>query len=272
MKKRLILFLTLFVLGCTQEEYQLCPDGVTQVINLGDCPEEKPECPVCDDDNPCTSDLCSEMTEYECKFEEIRPCEGNNICEQGEFGLSEDCPNTCNDEDECTTDGFDYMSGTCMHTDILPCCGNSRCDSGETYVNCQLDCVQQFDVLVTTFQRMQKFQGSYYGDLTRSPNMYLLVEFKMKNIAIERDEELNFQPKKGFFYDPYKMRLEDDRGKIYTPEYDSDLLEGYLDTIIIEKGHTMGAALLFVIPQATSHARLIVYDKYGSKLDISEIY
>ena len=53
-------------------------------------PEEKdsstPECPVCDDGNPCTEDYCSANTNFTCVNDMIVPCCGNNICELGERG------------------------------------------------------------------------------------------------------------------------------------------------------------------------------------------
>ena len=42
-------------------------------------------CPVsCDDGNSCTSDYCSEDTNYECRHAVIELCCGNSICEGGE--------------------------------------------------------------------------------------------------------------------------------------------------------------------------------------------
>lgn len=50
-----------------------------------------PSCPdSCDDQNKCTADTCSELTNYTCKHDIILNCLGNNICEQGEES-TDDC-------------------------------------------------------------------------------------------------------------------------------------------------------------------------------------
>lgn len=53
------------------------------------------ECPEsCDDNNRCTEDDCSSMTEYKCVNIPIKPCCGNNACEETEDSDScrADCP------------------------------------------------------------------------------------------------------------------------------------------------------------------------------------
>lgn len=49
------------------------------------CPES------CDDNNKCTKDFCSSETNYKCVHENITPCLGNGVCEEGEYN-TEDCP------------------------------------------------------------------------------------------------------------------------------------------------------------------------------------
>ncbi len=274
MKKRIWFLLVLGVIllsACETEEYLTCPDNVTRVLDLADCPEEKPVCKgVCEDNNSCTFDRCNQLTDYECVHEDIFPCDGNDICEEGEFPWSEDCPDTCDDSDACTEDTYNYVSEICFHEAIIPCCNNTICDKGETYVNCPLDCEQQLDVWVLRYEKRQKFVES--PDLTRTDFIYLIVYFKMKNLAINNVERFNYKDQKGFYYDPFKMRLEDDKGALYDAEYDSDLITDWLDYTIIPMGDSKGAALLFTVPMSASHTRLIVYDKYGSKLDSSDVY
>jgi len=56
------------------------------------------------------------------------------------FSMSE-CPLTCDDNYECTTD---YCSSetdfSCVHDDIFPCCGNDVCEATENSSICAWDC------------------------------------------------------------------------------------------------------------------------------------
>ena len=276
MKKRLLLFLVLGIMllsACEEEEeYLVCPDNVTKVINLLDCPEEKPICPAsCDDDKVCTRDECNAATDYECTNEEMNPCDGNGICETGEFPWSGDCPDTCDDTDQCTIDTFNYASGICAYEDVKPCCGNDKCEPGETYVECPVDCEQLLKIKVTRYEKRQRIAGAQ-EDLTGTDFIYVTIAFVITNIAIDDPETLYHKSGNGFYYDPFKMRLESEDGTLYDIEYDSDLVEDYLDYIILPKGHTKPAALLFVVPISTQHVRLIAYDKYGNRLDIGDVY
>jgi len=62
MKKRTLFLILglLIIIGCSEPEYLTCPDGVTQVLDLESCPEEKPKCPECDDGKKCTIDTCNQ--------------------------------------------------------------------------------------------------------------------------------------------------------------------------------------------------------------------
>ncbi|MBD3361754.1 DUF4352 domain-containing protein [Candidatus Woesearchaeota archaeon] len=100
-----ILLLVIFLSGCTS-----CPSS-------------------CDDGIKCTEDYCSAETNYECAHRDITPCEGNNKCEQGEYGTS-DCPD-CNDNNECTKDEINFETLDCVNTEIVPCEGNNICEENE---------------------------------------------------------------------------------------------------------------------------------------------
>lgn len=71
--------LVLLVSGCTQ---------TGEIIDSSKCPES------CDDNNLCTSDFCSSVTNYECKHQKIEPCCGNDVCEINEDNINchDDCP------------------------------------------------------------------------------------------------------------------------------------------------------------------------------------
>ncbi|MBW2978209.1 hypothetical protein KY331_05155 [Candidatus Woesearchaeota archaeon] len=51
------------------------------------------ECPVCEDNDPCTDEQCSSATNYECVHFPISPCCGNLKCES--YEAYENCPTDC---------------------------------------------------------------------------------------------------------------------------------------------------------------------------------
>jgi hypothetical protein len=276
MKKRMLFFALLFlifIIGCAEEpEYLTCPDNVTQVLDLTECPASVKRCPEsCDDGNNCTIDSCGPLSDYECEHEEAFPCDGNAICEEGEFPWSDDCIDSCDDGDACTQDTYNYELGGCLYEPIVPCCGNGACEAGETYLTCDADCKQVLDIWVTGYVKRKRLEGSYI-DIADEELVFVVVYFKIHNKGIDREETFNYQKLKGFYYDPFKMRLEDPSRQFYDPEYDSDLLLEFLDTTVIPKGDTVGAAMVFVVPIDVEHVRLVAYDRYGSKLDIAEVY
>lgn len=67
---------------------------------------------------------------------------GNNFCES-KYGENfeicpEDCP-SCEDNNKCTKDHFDYKSQKCKNDLLSDCCGNDVCEIGE-YTICIKDC------------------------------------------------------------------------------------------------------------------------------------
>lgn len=104
-----------------------------------------PQCPVsCDDGNSCTIESCSEATNFQCKTEAVPNCCGNKSCGTGEAydTCAIDCP-TCDDNNKCTKDSFDYNKQECKNLPILDtaCCGNTVCEVGENYQTCARDCI-----------------------------------------------------------------------------------------------------------------------------------
>ena len=92
-------------------------------------------CPVsCDDSDTCTQEKCNDETDYTCQHELLAPCDGNKICEDGEYLSSIDCPN-CDDSNVCTRDTYSYSNSSCGHEGIPNCCGNSVCERGEDSVS-----------------------------------------------------------------------------------------------------------------------------------------
>ncbi len=80
-----------------------------------------PNCPKsCDDFDSCTNDFCSSETGYKCMNTVKLNCNGNKICESGEYGTSTDCP-ICDDKNKCTADSYDAVSNQCLHVDMKGC-------------------------------------------------------------------------------------------------------------------------------------------------------
>jgi len=79
-----------------------------------------PECPTsCNDNKLCTNDFCSKETGYKCMNTIKLNCNGNAICESGEYGTS-DCPN-CDDGKKCTADSYDIGAKKCINIEMKGC-------------------------------------------------------------------------------------------------------------------------------------------------------
>lgn len=121
-----VLALVMFSSGCVtfEEEPQVQCEGKEKLVDgvccfddddNGVCDIEERECPdSCDDGDPCTSDHCSQATNFECRHDEITPCCGNGECEESEE-IANECPEDCVVIDmtdfEHRFDGPDYMDG-----------------------------------------------------------------------------------------------------------------------------------------------------------------
>jgi hypothetical protein len=71
--------------------------------------------PVCDK----TCRACESLDIETCECKTIPFCDGNCVCEEGEYPSSSDCPN-CSDGNLCTGDAYNYSTGSCIHEDICP--------------------------------------------------------------------------------------------------------------------------------------------------------
>lgn len=88
MKKIILIgiLISILIVGCAKEVEETPEEEMP--------PEEPMDlCPDCDDNNPCTEDICNEGTNYECAYKVITPCCGNGECEETED--SESCPEDC---------------------------------------------------------------------------------------------------------------------------------------------------------------------------------
>jgi hypothetical protein len=94
-------------------------DGLSDV-----CPPDAVDPALCDDGNPCTSETCVAL---ECQIGPVADgvlctdadvCNGDETCQSG--ACSPGATLDCDDEDVCTADGCDAVSG-CFH-DPIPAC------------------------------------------------------------------------------------------------------------------------------------------------------
>lgn len=118
-----------------------CDGGATCVLHQcsdGSC--EATGLPACDDNNPCTVDLCTQ--EIGCHFEKLEgticedgnPCTAADICQFGKCaGLGE----SCNDGNPCTDDTC-APGGGCVHVPHNKLCSDGdfctswdRCQGGQ---------------------------------------------------------------------------------------------------------------------------------------------
>jgi len=132
-----------------------CPDGYVakckNTCKKGKCSECVPDCTGHEsnqDECEISCGLCKEKNDDACTCDLIIPCDGNNICEDGEYSGSSDCPD-CDDGNRCTEDLFNFSSNSnstdsCFHNTIIPCCGNGICDNQtinpENHTTCPGDC------------------------------------------------------------------------------------------------------------------------------------
>lgn len=121
--------------------------------------------PDCNDSNPCTNDRYSPENKT-CVNVLMLMCNGNNICEAGEYGNSSDCPN-CSDTDKCTRDFYDYFNKKCIHQRLSSCCGNNLCEDNENYLNCKKDCDIPLILGDLTSDEKYKEYYSFEGDFVR---------------------------------------------------------------------------------------------------------
>jgi len=101
-----------------------CPDGfVAECMNFY-LPDKK-RCTSCEPDcsehcKPCGR--CEVLNKKNCTCIKIFPCDGNGICEEGEYPHSSDCP-SCDDQNPCTEDIYNYTLKKCIH---IPICNHKN--------------------------------------------------------------------------------------------------------------------------------------------------
>ena len=124
---------------CAHTPNQLiCSDGnacsTGDVCTSGVCTGKTIDC---DDQNPCTSDSCD--TKLGCQHENAAiPCDDGNACTLGDTCIDGSCvvgkKKDCNDQNACTADGCNSVSGACGHAPLTGnlCTDANFCTEGDT--------------------------------------------------------------------------------------------------------------------------------------------
>jgi|GEM_PF-2911987 len=133
-----------------EDSVETCLDGYEASCSNeclgGACEECVPDCTgheSAEEECKLSCGKCEYENIEDCSCDIIIPCDGNGICESGEYPESVDCPD-CNDGNGCTEDLFDFTLRECYQEVIVPCCGNGECenttDPHENHTNCPADC------------------------------------------------------------------------------------------------------------------------------------
>ena len=117
----------------------LCSDGDVcngiETCGAGSC--NSGEALDCDDDNPCTADLCDAKTGCKHIDDDGKPCDDGDPCTDGDHCKKGKCgcgpTMDCDDGNPCTSDTC--KGGKCKHKTVAmgtPCDDNDACTSGDT--------------------------------------------------------------------------------------------------------------------------------------------
>ncbi len=93
---------------------------------------------VCDDQNPCTSDLCDKKVGCTYPLDDGKVCDDSDACTAKDACLGGKCLGgkvICDDGNPCTADACDLATG-CTYTDNqLPCSDGDACTTGDVCAN-----------------------------------------------------------------------------------------------------------------------------------------
>lgn len=130
-----------------------CPDGFESACGNpckdGKCLPCKPDCTGHEKTatvppSKCSLEcgICEVLDKDECRCDSELFCDGNGICEQGEYPGSKDCPD-CDDGDPGTADSYDHDFRTCVNEPV-PYCGDEDCNGNENEETCPEDCAEEY--------------------------------------------------------------------------------------------------------------------------------
>ena len=106
----------------------LCSAGVCAGIALN-----------CDDGNFCTDDTCDPNTGLCNEVHNMEPCNDGDLCTVGDICVNGQCigtPKNCTDNNECTQDSCDSLTGKCVNSHLnIPCDDNNLCTENDLCVD-----------------------------------------------------------------------------------------------------------------------------------------
>ena len=136
--------MVVFALGCSIEDTTIGTVASADTgLDAGDtdiAPVDLCEGVICDDGNPCTADTCDPRTG--CVSTPVaQACEDGNPCTLNDTCVEGQCQNgpkkECDDEDVCTDEFCDLITGLCEFSynekpcdDGSPCTGDDLCSKG----------------------------------------------------------------------------------------------------------------------------------------------
>jgi len=103
--------------------------------------------------------------------------------EEKEIVAEEECPLSCDDNNECTEDTCGEETGfKCLNKPIKPCCGNLDCELGETFDNCEADCKKEEEEV-----REVKVEEEIFEGLTIWEKIRMIKNLSLTNLKKAED-------------------------------------------------------------------------------------
>ena len=118
--------------NCTDGDFCTINDVCTNGVCIG---EQK----ICDDNNPCTNDMCN-ITNGECIFTDNNsPCNDGNLCTENDFCFNGTCQGIsiiCNQTTQCMNHTCNHYSGMCEFIHLIgPCDDGDLCTLDDKCIN-----------------------------------------------------------------------------------------------------------------------------------------
>ena len=87
------------------------------------------------------------------------------------------CPDSCNDNNECTVDSCSAATNfQCVHDKIAFCCGNNECEEDETITNCPKDCQLAEEPDLSIFERLENIKNTAVSNQDKASSLCAKIE------------------------------------------------------------------------------------------------